>query len=399
MLHYCENVFHVANNAYLSELFRIIEGALRLDGVKVRNYAALLADKLAAGGDEASAQRLRKLLDERAVQLHPTKLEQQAPPPVDGESRFPLLERVTVPDSVERHLFTDAQRAFVEDYLAVVGSRVELEKRRIKAGTNLLLYGPPGSGKSHLAMYIAWTLKLPLYVARLDGLISSFLGSTAKNIRAVFEFASRMPCVLLLDEFDAIAKLRDDQQELGELKRVVNSFIQSLDTLGNHVILIAATNHEQLLDPAVWRRFQYLMRIDLPEREQREALWEMFSGELKWGNKELKALGDLSEGFSIAAIELAANRLQQQEVTRQEKATLRGAVEALSSLARGEAAARTFVLGNNLDDRQELVKVLRKRDPAVYSLSIIGEIAGVSRATMSRQGERNGKRVRKERKE
>jgi SpoVK/Ycf46/Vps4 family AAA+-type ATPase len=396
VFHFYGNLLRVANNSYLSELFRIIEGALRLDGVKVRNYAALLADKLAADGDEASAQRLRRLLDERAVQLHPTRLEQQAPPPVDGESRFPLLERVPVPDLVERHHFTDAQRAFVEDYLAVVGSRVELEKRRIKAGTNLLLYGPPGSGKSHLAMYIASRLKLPIYVARLDGLISSFLGSTAKNIRSVFEFASRMPCVLLLDEFDAIAKLRDDQQELGELKRVVNSFIQSLDNLGNHVILIAATNHEQLLDPAVWRRFQYLMRIDLPDRDQREALWKMFSGELKWGNKELRALADLSEGFSIAAIELATNRVQQQEVTRQEKASLRSAVVALSSLARGEAAGKAFVLGNNLDDRRELVKVLRRRDRAVYSLSIIGEIAGVSRATMSRQGERNGKRVRKE---
>src|SRR5438046_3074138 len=118
-------LLHVANNAYLSELFRIIEGALRLDGVKVRNYGALLADKLAADGDEASAQRLRKLLDERAVQLHPARLEQQGPPPVDGESRFPLLERVTIPDSVGSHLFTEPQRTFVEDYLAVVASKNE----------------------------------------------------------------------------------------------------------------------------------------------------------------------------------------------------------------------------------------------------------------------------------
>lgn len=386
----------MTNNAYLSELFRIVEGALRLDGVKVRNYAVLLADKLAADGDEASSQRLRKMLDERAVQLHPTRLEQQTPPPVDGESRFPLLERVTIPDSVEHHCFTKAQQVFVEDYLAVLGSRVELEKKGIKAGTNLLLYGPPGAGKSHLAMYLARRLGLPLYVARLDGLISSFLGSTAKNIRAVFEFASRMPCVLLLDEFDAIAKLRDDQQELGELKRVVNSFIQSLDTLGNHVILVAATNHEQLLDPAVWRRFQYLLRIDLPEREQREALWKMFSGGIDWTGKELKALADLSDGFSIAAIELAANRVQQQVVTRQEKPSLRGAVVALSSLARGEIAAKPFVLNGNLDDPGELARVLRRRDPQVYSLSIIGEIAGVSKATMSRQSDRDGRRVRKE---
>ena len=386
----------MAINVYLSELFRIVEGALRLDGVKVRNYASLLADKLAADGDEASAQRLRRILDERAVQLHPTRLEQQTPPPVDGESRFPLLERVTVPDSVERHFFTDAQRAFVEDYLAVVGSKVELEKQGIKAGTNLLLYGPPGSGKSHLAMYIARRLGLPLYLARLDGLISSFLGSTAKNIRAVFEFASRMPCVLLLDEFDAIAKLRDDQQELGELKRVVNSFIQSIDTLGNQVILIAATNHEQLLDPAVWRRFQYLLRIDLPEEEHREALWKLFSGELTWGGKERRALADLSEGFSIAAIEMAANRVKQQVVTRREEPSLRGAITALSSLARGETAAKTFILSNNLDEPRELAKVLRRRNPQLYSLSVIGEIAGVSKATMSRQTGRNGRRVRKE---
>jgi len=278
----------------------------------------------------------------------------------------------------------------------VVGSRVELEKKGIKAGTNLLLYGPPGSGKSHLAMYIAHKLGLTLYLARLDGLISSFLGSTAKNIRAVFEFASRMPCVLLLDEFDAIAKLRDDQQELGELKRVVNSFIQSIDTLGNQVILIAATNHEQLLDPAVWRRFQYLLRIDLPEEEQREALWKLFSGDLAWGGKEFRALADLSEGFSIAAIEMAANRVKQQVATRQEKHRLRGAVAALASLARGETAAKTFVLGTNLDDPSELARVLRRRNPRVYSLSIIGEIAGVSKATISRRAERNGRRVRKE---
>jgi len=83
------------------------------------------------------------------------------------------------------------------------------------------MYGPPGTGKSRLARHIARELGLDLYVARLDGLISSFLGSTSKNIRALFDFASKTPCVLFLDEFDAIAKLRGDTQELGELKRVV----------------------------------------------------------------------------------------------------------------------------------------------------------------------------------
>ncbi|MBI5818678.1 MAG: ATP-binding protein [Verrucomicrobia bacterium] len=371
-------------NEFLSELFRIVEGALRQDGVKVRNYAALLADKLANSGDEASAQRLRKLIDDRAVQLHPARLGQTAPPPVDGESRFPLLERVEIPALVERHLLTEAQRVFVEDFLSLVKSRAELERKGVSAGTNLLFYGPPGCGKSHLAAYIARRLSLPMYVARLDGLISSFLGSTAKNIRSVFEFASRMPCVLLLDEFDAIAKLRDDQQELGELKRVVNSFIQNIDSLGRDIILIAATNHEQLLDPAVWRRFQYLLHIDLPNLEQREAFWKLFSDGLNWSPKELKALADLSEGFSVAAIEGAATRVRQQVVTRQAQPNLHGALTALVSLARGESSAKTALSSMRLDEPQMLAKQLRKRNPRIYSLSVVGEIVGVSKATMSR---------------
>jgi MoxR-like ATPase len=374
----------VTNNTHLSELFRIVEGALRLDGVKVRNYAALLADKLAADGDDASAQRLKKILDAKAMQLHPRRVEQHSPPPIDGESRFPLVEKVEIPESVGRHLFTEPQRTFIEDYLSVARSKVELERKGISSGTNLLLYGPPGCGKSHLAFYIAKELQMPLYMARLDGLISSFLGSTSKNIRAVFEFASRTPCVLLLDEFDAIAKLRDDQQELGELKRVVNSFIQNLDSLGRDIILIAATNHEQLLDPAVWRRFQYLLHIDLPNLEQREAFWKLFSNDLNWSPKELKALADLSEGFSVAAIEGATNRVRQQVITRQIKPNLNAAVIALSSLVRGEASTKTILSSMRLGEPQELAKRLKKRNPQIYSLSVVGEIAGLSKATMSR---------------
>jgi hypothetical protein len=383
---YCSNMPTASN--HLSELFRIVEGAIRLDGDKVRNYAELLASKLHDDGDVSSAERLRRILSDRSHQLHPRKLTQQGPPPVDGESRFPLLENTRIPPVAERYVFTDAQREFVENYISVARSKATLENHGIAAGTNLLFYGPPGCGKTLLACYIAKEIGLPLYTARLDGLISSFLGSTSKNIRAVFEFAAKTPCVLLLDEFDAIAKLRDDQQELGELKRVVNSFVQNIDALGRETILIAATNHERLLDPAVWRRFQHILHVDFPSEEQRRKLWGVFSDGLGWSTKELQVLADLSEGFPGSAIDSASTRLKQRLVTQREKPSLQRALIALSQLPHGNSGEAALLTSSLLKNTAKLQRFLRGRDPSLYSLSMIGEIAGISKATMSRRAQK-----------
>ena len=186
--------------------------------------------------------------------------------PVDSDSRFPLIEHVRL--VVEPPLvLSDQQSATLREFLSVAKSYAQLEAEGVDSAVSLLMYGPPGCGKSRLARHVASELGLNLYIARLDGLISSYLGSTSKNIRALFDFAANRPCVLFLDEFDAIAKLRGDTQELGELKRVVNSFIQNLDTIGKQSIILAATNHESLLDAAIWRRFTY--RLELSHHRRR----------------------------------------------------------------------------------------------------------------------------------
>jgi hypothetical protein len=210
---------NVTDLPFLSEIFKIVEGALRLDSTKVRNYAQLLAEKLDANGDQPSARRLRRMLEEPGNQLRPLRMEQTALPPVDGESRFPLLERVNSRGWEASVVLTDMQAAMVGEFVDIVKHRAALDDLGLGGTPSLLLYGPPGCGKTHLAVDIARRLDLPIFVARLDGLISSFLGSTAKNIRAIFEFAARTPCILFLDEFDAIAKVRDDQQELGTKTR------------------------------------------------------------------------------------------------------------------------------------------------------------------------------------
>ena len=248
---------------FMGELFRIINGALRLDIDKVRNYTAFLADKLEKAGDKVSAIRLRKMLEESDQQLRPAGVAFAKALPVDSESRFPLIERVNVKGLSEPPaILSQEQWDTVNEFLSIAKSHAR-QSQRLPA-ISLLMYGPPGTGKSRLARHIAQELGLELYIARLDGLISSFLGSTSKNIRALFDFAAKTPCILFLDEFDAIAKIRGDTQELGELKRVVNSFIQNLDTLGTQSIVIAATNHEELLDSAIWRRFSYRLALEFP---------------------------------------------------------------------------------------------------------------------------------------
>ncbi len=252
--------------SYMSELFRIVSGALRLDIDKVRNYTAFLAEKLEKAGDVASAGRLRKLLEESDHQLRPAGAAFARALPVDEDSRFPLIEQVNLKTVSEPPvILAQEQWDTVNEFLSIAKSYAQADVDGTTTSLSLLMYGPPGTGKSRLARHVAKELGLDLYVARLDGLISSFLGSTSKNIRALFDFAAKTPCVLFLDEFDAIAKLRGDSQELGELKRVVNSFIQNLDTLGSHSIVIAATNHKELLDSAVWRRFSYRLALDFPD--------------------------------------------------------------------------------------------------------------------------------------
>jgi AAA+ superfamily predicted ATPase len=246
------------------------------------------------------------------------------------------------------------------------------------------MYGPPGTGKSRLARYIAKELGLDLYIARLDGLISSFLGSTSKNIRALFDFAAKTPCVLFLDEFDAIAKLRGDSQELGELKRVVNSFIQNLDTLGSHSIVIAATNHQELLDSAVWRRFSYRLALDFPTADLREKMWTTFCVGLEFTEREFALLVDLSEGFSGSDIREVYVRLRRRQVTKQQQPELKDAFQVLQNMGIGEGEDRRFLSLLRGKDEQAVATLLRDRNAKLYSHAALADLLGVSKATAHR---------------
>lgn len=371
---------------FMNELFRIVNGALRLDVDKVRNYTNFLADKLEEDGDADSARHLRKMLAETDLQLRPATATFPRALPVDAESRFPLIERVNIRGLREAPLFlVQDQWDVVNEFLSIAKSYGQTETQTLPSSLSFLMYGPPGTGKSRLARFIAQDLGLDLYVARLDGLISSFLGSTSKNIRALFDFAAKTPCVLFLDEFDAIAKLRGDAQELGELKRVVNSFIQNLDALGPQAIVLAATNHEGLLDAAIWRRFSYRLELRLPDRNLRDQMWSAFLPPLQFKDKERDLLIDLTDGFSGSDIREVCVRLHRRHASERTMPGLKDAFQVIQNIAIGDREATRFVTSLKGKDLAETKRILRQRDAKLYSLSALAEMSGVSKATIHRQ--------------
>ena len=381
------------SNRFINELFRIVEGALRLDTDKVRNYTGFLADNLEKEGEKVLAGRLRKLLEKSDRKLRPSSVNFAAALPVDGESRFPLVEHVTCLDESPLVL-PEEQWEVIREFVGVGKSYACIDDGTFSS-LSLLVYGPPGTGKSRLARHLSRELGLDMYVVRLDGLVSSYLGSTAKNIRAVFEFAAKRPCILFLDEFDAIAKLRGDSQELGELKRVVNSFMQNLDTVGRQSIVVAATNHEELLDAAVWRRFSYRLAIDLPDEESRRSMWTHFSAPIKFTKRELALLVDLSEGFSGSDIWEVCGRLNRQRLVYGENPSLDKVFSIIRNMSTGERKENQLAWLTWDLEPEETVDVLRARDPRLYSLSALACLLGVSKATAQRLASRgrskNGK--------
>ncbi|PZM86030.1 MAG: ATP-binding protein [Candidatus Melainabacteria bacterium] len=170
----------------------------------------------------------------------------------------------------------------------------------------LLFWGPPGCGKTMTAYYLAHELGLQIGTVRLSSLISSYLGDTAQHLDAVFETANNTPMVLLLDEVDALGKSRDDPNDVGELKRVVNTLLQAMDRFTcKQSIVIAASNHEYMLDPALWRRFDDVVEFPLPAQfEIRTDLERLLNGVKLEG--ELSDAVELLDGFSFADIERIA---------------------------------------------------------------------------------------------
>jgi SpoVK/Ycf46/Vps4 family AAA+-type ATPase len=190
----------------------------------------------------------------------------------------------------------------------------------MKPSGKVIFHGPPGCGKTLAAEVIAFELDLPLAIVRLDALVSSFLGETAANLRKVFDFIAEYPMVALFDEFDAIGKERADSGEHGELRRVVNAVLQMMDAYQGKSLILAATNHEQILDSAIWRRFDETIDFPLPNSEQIQQILSLkLRGVRRQFELDEKLLLDLFSKRSSADIERIVRRAVKRMILRSQE--------------------------------------------------------------------------------
>jgi len=185
--------------------------------------------------------------------------------PKDHERGAALVEVIEPSRSLDDLVLAPDTRQILDRILAEKRRADSLYSHGLRPANKIIFCGPPGCGKTVAAEAVAQGLYLPLVLVRFDAVVSSYLGETAANLRRVFDFATTRPMIMLFDEFDAIGKSRTAEEEHGELKRVVNSFLQMLDGFKGEAVMIAATNHQGLLDVALWRRFDEAVYFNKPD--------------------------------------------------------------------------------------------------------------------------------------
>jgi len=250
-------------------LIRLVQSGIRNDKATFRKVVESVIAEERAKQHNGLAEQLSGLLSVAPFE----------PPILNGNGKFPEIRQCNLFHEITpQKKFSDL--VLPSETLKICQSLIQEQHRAdllrsysLEPRNRVLLIGPPGNGKTSLAEAFAEALLVPLLVVRYESIVGSYLGDTANRLKKLFEYAATRRCVLFFDEFETLGKERGDLHETGEIKRVVSSLLLQIDNLPSHVIVIGATNHAELLDRAVWRRFQIRMNLPLPTQA---ALTEWF---------------------------------------------------------------------------------------------------------------------------
>lgn len=331
----------------------------------------LLLRRIAKGYREAApnlAEQVTALLREAPTRSSPLRRQTEAALPVDVDTRFHLLRVEDRPVLDHEPVLSDSVNRLLTRLVDERKHTQALLDEGLEPTKSAIFTGPPGVGKTLAARWVARSMGRPLLVLDLAAVMSSYLGRTGTNLRHVLDYAKSTDCVLLLDELDAIAKRRDDMGELGELKRLVTVLIQEIDDWPSSGVLLAATNHPELLDPAIWRRFDMAVEFPLPDDSAiRVFVQGMLKGrvsdERKWA--DILALAFKGRSFSDIERDLVSAR--------------RAAAISKSSVD-GHIAA--LIKGDQLTKADRIVLATKLVESGLASQRAAHDLTGVSRDTI-----------------
>jgi SpoVK/Ycf46/Vps4 family AAA+-type ATPase len=298
--------------ANANQLKALVKSHAEGDDMRFYSVALQVAAGAARGGQPHFAQDLRDLIDELRKTSEQARTKRGGPVPV-AQPRGDLagLLSVSYPATRMADLVLDPEvRASLDRVVVEQRQHDRLRAQGFRPLRRVLLTGPPGTGKTMSASALAGELRLPLFVIRLDGLITKFMGETAAKLRLVFDALAETRGVYLFDEVDALGGERGRDNDVGEIRRVLNSFLQFLEQDQSDSLLVAATNHPQLLDRAMFRRFDAVIDYPLPTAEIardviRNRLATVRIGRIGWAQVD-KAAAGLSHGEITLAAERAA---------------------------------------------------------------------------------------------
>lgn len=247
----------------LVELFRT---ATNGDQPAFRKVAEGLIQEEKSKGHRILAERLTKSLQPNNLQAGRGLM--QKPTNSGNGQHKDLIFEINSERSLSSLVLSEAIQVQIKELIEEQHRAEILHSHNLFARNRILLAGPPGNGKTTLAEALACELMYPLFVIRYETLVGSYLGETSNRLKQVLDYARTQRCVLFFDEFETLAKERGDTHETGEIKRVVSSLLLQMDDLPDYVVVVAASNHPELLDRAVWRRFQLRIELSIPTREQ-----------------------------------------------------------------------------------------------------------------------------------
>jgi SpoVK/Ycf46/Vps4 family AAA+-type ATPase len=282
---------------------RLIEAHAEGDDASFRKAALQLAASESAAGHARIADEIRMLVASLPTAGRSNVVDIAQP---RGELAD-ILEGGFREERLRDIVLTDTTRADLVRVLQENRARAALEAHGVQPRRRLLFHGPPGCGKTLTAAVIAGEMGLPLMTVRLAALFSRFLGATATHLRAVFQEMPRRPGVYLFDEFDAIGQARGDGQDVGEMRRVVTSFLQFIDADRSPSLLIAATNHAELLDRAIFRRFDVVLTFSLPTNDAIADLLRLRLPSQDLPSDLVRVLATRAEGLSFADVARACD--------------------------------------------------------------------------------------------